>query len=289
MERENSKDSDGAEFDVAPLSVVTICRNSERTIKRTLDSILGQSLYPLEYIIIDGCSTDRTLEIINDFKGKVPFPVVVISESDAGISDAFNKGISVAKGDWVHLLNSDDYYMHSDSIRLASRIMMRTEALMIAAKAGVEDVNGNICVDERLGENSKSSLVDLRINHPGCIIKREAYKRAGLYNLSFKTAMDHELFLRFEKVFGRNIVEILDFPFVVIGFGGESIVNARRGYREVAAAHLIHTQKSFIGISIRYILCSFFFTHTAGKFLWRWVKLLKNVSIPAQSRSRIVS
>lgn len=91
-------------------SVITVCYNSEKTIQRTLQSIKGQTYKNIEYIIIDGGSTDKTLEIISNYKDIID---VLISEPDNGIYDAMNKGIQLAKGDYIGFLNSDDYYANN--------------------------------------------------------------------------------------------------------------------------------------------------------------------------------
>ncbi|AJI54434.1 glycosyltransferase like 2 family protein [Francisella philomiragia] len=88
-------------------TVITVCYNSEKTIQRTLQSIKDQTYKNIEYIIIDGGSTDKTLDIINNYKDIVD---ILISEPDNGIYDAMNKGIKLATGDYIGFLNSDDYY-----------------------------------------------------------------------------------------------------------------------------------------------------------------------------------
>ncbi|AJI46845.1 glycosyltransferase [Francisella philomiragia] len=88
-------------------TVITVCYNSERTMQRTLQSIKDQTYKNIEYIIIDGGSTDKTLEIISNYSDIVN---ILVSEPDNGIYDAMNKGIKLATGDYIGFLNSDDYY-----------------------------------------------------------------------------------------------------------------------------------------------------------------------------------
>ena len=87
------------------ISIITVCYNSENTIQKTIESITNQTYQNIEYIIIDGKSTDRTLEIINNNKGKIS---KIVSEKDNGIYDAFNKGLKLYTGDLVGFVNSDD-------------------------------------------------------------------------------------------------------------------------------------------------------------------------------------
>ncbi len=89
------------------ISVITVCFNSEKTIARTIESVINQHYSDLEYIIIDGGSKDKTVEIINKYRNELSY---FISEPDQGISDAFNKGIRVATGDIIGIINSDDWY-----------------------------------------------------------------------------------------------------------------------------------------------------------------------------------
>ena len=95
------------------LSLITVCFNSEKTIKKTVDSIESQSYKNIEYIIIDGQSTDNTNEIIKSHKKKID---IHISEPDEGIFDAYNKGIRVANGDVIGFLNSDDFFVDNNSL-----------------------------------------------------------------------------------------------------------------------------------------------------------------------------
>ncbi|MBK2255834.1 glycosyltransferase family 2 protein [Francisella philomiragia] len=91
-------------------TVITVCYNSEKTIERTLQSIKDQTYKNIEYIIIDGGSTDKTLEIISNYSDIVN---ILVSEPDNGIYDAMNKGIKLATGDYIGFLNSDDYYTNN--------------------------------------------------------------------------------------------------------------------------------------------------------------------------------
>ena len=90
------------------ISIVTACLNSESTIEKTIKSVLGQSYDNIEYIIIDGGSTDGTLDIINKYKDKLSY---IVSEKDNGIYDAFNKGLKIFKGELIGFVNSDDYLL----------------------------------------------------------------------------------------------------------------------------------------------------------------------------------
>ena len=96
------------------VSIITVCYNSQNTIKSTIESVLKQTYHDIEYIIIDGKSTDSTVEIISSFNDKRIF---MISEPDCGIYDAINKGIKNSTGDVVGILNSDDTYIDENVIK----------------------------------------------------------------------------------------------------------------------------------------------------------------------------
>src|SRR5437870_10848510 len=98
------------------LSVVTVCRNAESTLEETIQSVATQSFQDREVIVIDGGSTNGTTNIIKSHTSYIDH---WISEPDGGVYDAMNKGIAQAKGDWIHLLNADDYYYDSDTLKLA--------------------------------------------------------------------------------------------------------------------------------------------------------------------------
>jgi len=99
------------------ISIITICFNSEKTIAKTIESILEQDYQNIEYLIIDGASKDGTMKIVNSYKKKFNqkgIEYVISSEKDKGIYDAMNKGVGKASGDVVGILNSDDYYAAPD-------------------------------------------------------------------------------------------------------------------------------------------------------------------------------
>ncbi len=91
-------------------SIITVCYNSEKTIERTIKSVLNQTESNYEYIIVDGGSTDKTLDIVKNYEDAFNGRLKYISEKDNGIYDAMNKGIGMAKGELIGLINSDDYY-----------------------------------------------------------------------------------------------------------------------------------------------------------------------------------
>ena len=101
------------------VSIITPCFNSEKTIERTIESILNQTYTNIEFILIDGKSSDKTMDVIKSYENKFFEKEIIfkyVSESDTGIYDAMNKGIDIAEGEWLYFLGSDDYFFDSDTI-----------------------------------------------------------------------------------------------------------------------------------------------------------------------------
>lgn len=179
------------------ISIVTVCYNSEAYIRCAIESTLVQSYKNIEYIIIDGASNDKTLDIIREYSDQIS---CIVSESDDGIYDAMNKGIKLATGDYIGILNSDDFYQNNEVIAsLVSYIESNSNSDIILG--GVDFVNSN-----NLNNVVRSYKTDLfrswmlRIGimppHPGAFISRRAYDVAGQYRLDFKIGADFEWFVR---------------------------------------------------------------------------------------------
>ncbi|MDN5288726.1 MAG: glycosyltransferase [Mucilaginibacter sp.] len=177
--------------DTPKVTIITVVYNARATIEDTILSVLRQTYANLEYIIIDGGSTDGTLEIIGRYQEKITH---FISEPDKGIADGFNKGIAMATGDWIGMINADDWYA------------LNAVELIIGKGAADDDVRcGNIMLIGNNGfERIKKSKVSwlnfgMYIMHPTCFIKKEVYQRVGKYDIRLKIAMDFDMFLRIKS------------------------------------------------------------------------------------------
>lgn len=179
------------------ISIVTVCYNSEDYIRCAIESVLSQSYNHIEYIVVDGASNDRTLSIINEYSDHIS---CVVSESDNGIYDAMNKGIRLATGDYIGILNSDDFYNNSNVIStIVSHIESSCSPDVILG--GVDFVKSNQLnhvVREYKTDRFKSWMLRVGIMppHPGAFISRAAYNIVGEYRLDFKIASDFEWFVR---------------------------------------------------------------------------------------------
>ena len=177
--------------DTPKVTIITVSFNARSTIEDTILSVLGQTYANLEYIIVDGGSTDGTLEIIEKYKDRI---TKFISEPDKGIADGFNKGIAMATGDWIGMINADDWYTAN-----------AVELMMSNGTAGDDVRCGNIMlVGDNGFERIKKSKVSwlnfgMYIMHPTCFIKKEVYQRVGKYDIRLKIAMDFDMFLRIKS------------------------------------------------------------------------------------------
>lgn len=176
------------------ITIITVCYNSEKTIKRTLDSLLNQTNSDFEYIVVDGDSTDNTINIIEEYMPRFNGQMKYISEKDDGIYDAMNKGISLSTGDYIALLNSDDWY-EKHTIEVVKDAIKNDNDIDI--------YYGYI----RLIKNGKEYMVRRNnyefimegtgmIQHPTCFIKKEAYDQIGTYDTSYKVCADQDLMIR---------------------------------------------------------------------------------------------
>jgi glycosyltransferase involved in cell wall biosynthesis len=176
------------------ISIITISFNSEKTIEATIKSVLLQEGVELEYIIIDGASTDRTLEKIQPFKSKIHH---LISEPDQGIYDAMNKGIRMATGEVIGILNSDDTY--ADPNVLAD-VMKQIED-KDAVYGDLEYVNGETGKTIRKWKSGLyqegAFLFGWMPPHPTFFVRSAVYKKWGVFRTDHGTAADYEIMLRF--------------------------------------------------------------------------------------------
>lgn len=177
------------------ISIITATYNSANTIKDTLESVGKQDHLDIEHIIIDGRSTDNTLSIINRF----PYVSKILSEKDNGIYDAMNKGVRLATGDIIGILNSDDMYT---SHRVISKVMRVFEDETIDAVYGdLQYVQQNdirkVTRTWHAGEFSKKKFYyGWMPPHPTFFVRRKVYEKAGLFNTSLLSSADYEFMLR---------------------------------------------------------------------------------------------
>jgi len=178
------------------VSIITVAYNSQATISDTIKSVINQTYKDIEYIIIDGASTDNTMSIIEAYKDNIH---TIVSEPDSGLYDAMNKGIQYATGDVIGILNSDDYYENNAVIeKIVNTIKQSNADVCYADLNYVHPVNTSKVIRRwKSGKFRKSSFYyGWMPPHPTIFVKKRVYNKVGLFNLGLKSAADYELILR---------------------------------------------------------------------------------------------
>lgn len=221
------------------VSIITVSYNSADTIEETIKSVLSQEGTDIEYIIIDGGSTDKTLQIIESFKEKIN---IVVSEPDGGIYDAMNKGISLASGNVIGVLNSDDIY--------ADNQVLKDVMLQFANSPNLNILYGNLVYvkkddTEKIVRTWRSeSYFDNFFEkgnvppHPTLFVSSEVYQRAGSFDLQYNLAADYEFMLRVLKKgnFRSKYINRLIVKMRLGGATNKSFSNILNGNREILKA-----------------------------------------------------
>ena len=190
------------------ISIITVCYNSEKTIKRTLDSLLSQTYQNFEYIIVDGLSSDNTLEIIKSFEPSFKSKNIsfkVISEPDNGMYDAMNKGIKISSGEIVGIINSDDWFEPNALETVASSFKLYNYDLFFA-NLRIIKANGKEMIKKA---KIKRFITSRNWNHPTTFVKRTIYNELGLFSLH-SIYDDWDFYLRVrrakKKIYISNVV-----------------------------------------------------------------------------------
>ena len=177
------------------ISIITVCFNSSKTIEKTFQSIKNQSYQNLEYIVVDGGSSDDTLKIIKNYSSCISN---YISESDKGLYDAMNKGISMATGDIIGILNSDDIFV--DNYVLEKVAKFHTKNSIDASVGNITQFNKNDKVIRKYSAKNWSPnklKIGFMPAHPAIFFKRDLFENYGKYRLDFVSGADYELIIRF--------------------------------------------------------------------------------------------
>lgn len=203
------------------ISIITISYNSALTIEQTIKSVISQNYKNLEYIIIDGGSTDGTLSIINKYKESIN---IIVSEKDNGISDAFNKGIKLASGDIIGIINSDDL-LNINSLRVLNDNMKLYPNYDVYFGNSIFFENSDNYICRPNVDISKIKLAFL-LNHPSVFVKKDAYLKYGMFNVDYKCAMDFELLSK--MYINGATFKYIDYDFSWFRKGGVSQINGKR-------------------------------------------------------------
>lgn len=208
------------------ISVITACYNSEKYIRSTIESVQNQSYTNVEHIIVDGGSSDKTLNIIREYS-HLP-SIKYISEPDQGIYDALNKGIESSTGDIISILHSDDYYNSSSVLQNVIDIFISNVELeiLLGGIKFVHPINESKTVRNYPSQFFKPWMLKIGIMppHPGAFIHKNVYESTGYYKLGYKIASDFDFFVRLFLVERRAFLATNQY-FVKMRTGGVSTMD----------------------------------------------------------------
>ena len=233
------------------ISVITIVLNGEKYIEETIKSVINQAYENIQYIVIDGGSTDNTINLIENYRSKID---VFISEKDNGISNAFNKGLSYADGDLIGFLNSDDFYESDALINVSnaySKLKPTKKKKPFVVFGQTYSIAGNIKSIKT--DNNLGWWLTVPFSHCSCFVSLEYFKQFGKFNEDLKIAMDVELLMR-----GYRQVEYLNMNMFIGNqrIGGVSDINRIKGYIEYysVAKREFGIFKASFGFLIKYFI-----------------------------------
>jgi glycosyltransferase involved in cell wall biosynthesis len=198
------------------LSIITINLNDTMGVQKTIESVINQTYKDYEHIIIDGGSTDGSVEAIQKYKNN---RLKWISEKDTGIYNAMNKGILKSSGEYLLFLNSGDF-LYSPHV-LENVFNNKSDADLICCSLKIELLDKNESIIESIKNNKITNryMFYQSLLHPSTLIKRELFVKFGLYDESFKIAGDYEFFVRLIKNKAKYIIK----PFVLSVFNNQGI------------------------------------------------------------------
>lgn len=241
------------------ISVVTVCLNAGKTIRDTIESVLGQCVPHVEYIVVDGGSTDGTLDILHSYGEQISWT----SERDNGIADAFNRGITRCRGAIVAIVNADD-------VLCPNALAVVSEYFLLHQDVGVVHGDINLFAHGKFvrrvapASHIWSPLRLILFNHPATFVRKTVYDTYGLYDIGFKIAMDVEMFIRWQRA--GVWIDYLPIPLVNMNTGGASNQAGSLGCREVRAAFLRHGYPMLL-VTIQFV-CRMVLVRIALILLW---------------------
>lgn len=210
-------------------SIITVCRNAEDCIIPSIMSLQSQTFPDYEYIVIDGGSTDNTIDLIkNHCNNKID---VLLSEPDTGIYDAMNKGIEAASGDYIFFLNAGDQFFDKYVLDNVSKFITESEADFIYGNAEIIDQVGT-CLSLRSHENINgiNQLFYQTITHQAIFAKKSTFEMVGQFNLNYKIRADYDWLIKCfkEKKLKKYYVNLIISKFLIGGVSGRNAVIARK-------------------------------------------------------------
>ena len=247
------------------ISIITAAYNSASTIEDTLRSVLAQSYADIEYIVVDGASTDGTQQLIERYEPLFQGRMRWISEPDRGIYDAMNKGIGMATGDVVGIINSDDYFTDDTVVQRVAETM--GDSSLDAVYGDIHFIRDGIpdkCIRYYSSRRFKPRWLRFGFMpaHPSFYARRSVFQKAGLYNTSYKLGADYEMMVR---LFRREHINARYMPmdFVTMRTGGASTRNVRSKLQHIkddvraCRENGIYTNSAMISLKFLYKIFEF--------------------------------
>ena len=211
------------------ISLITVSFNAGNTIERCIESVISQNFKNIDYIIIDGGSTDKTIRVINQYKNHVN---IFLSEPDKGIYDAMNKGIKLAQGDIIGMLNADDFFADNSILRTVAEAFKEQKADIVYGDLDYIGAQGNVIRKWRSGKYFPGMFNwGWMPPHPTFYCKKKLFHIFGYYSLEYGTAADYELmsrFIHFHKVKTFYIEKVM-IKMKVGGISNKSYCNRVKG------------------------------------------------------------
>lgn len=224
-------------------SIITINYNNSSGLEKTIRSVEKQKYFKFEHVIVDGLSTDNSIKIIIENKhDKLRF----ISERDSGISDAFNKGISLAKGDYIIMLNSGD-------ILFDSQVLSKIHDILSVKNNKPDVIWGKVVSDLGffVGKYKEKKLTADSIPHQGAFVSRKTYLDVAKYDVNYKIRMDYKFFSELLKK--KLSFDFIDEVISIYETGGVSMRNKTKFYLEGVLVDFKYLNSNIFGNIIRYI------------------------------------
>jgi len=227
------------------ITIITVCFNAEKYIEQTIQSVISQKDCDIEYIIVDGNSTDKTQQIIRQYESQITH---WISEPDKGIADAMNKGVALATGEYVLFLHADDYLVNEEVL---SKAISRMQA---NADIHAFDVLFKTKDKEILKSTQAFGIrtyFKTPVMHQGAFCKKALFKQLGGFNTSFKIAMDYDFFY---KAFQQKVMMIIHTG-LIVSVMRDTGVSSRQDwpslqqrFAEERKVHLENNTSSIMGV-----------------------------------------
>lgn len=204
------------------ITVITVTFNAEKVLEKTILSVINQTYDNIEYIIIDGASTDRTMDIVKKYSNRIS---IVVSEPDKGIYDAMNKGIKLATGDWINFMNSGDGF-HSNDVLEKFVPQIEDDTVIAYGDVNLIFQSAELKVKPQCLEFLKEG--GMSFCHQSCLVKT-SYHKEHLFDISFKIAADYNLFY---NAYVREGIKFQYIPVLISDFDAEDgVSSSSKNYR----------------------------------------------------------